>query len=572
MSFSKTKISILTTLILVISVNLFAQKPKKGELTEAQKVEFTANYIEANKNRLLGNFDVAEQLYASCLKIDKRSASSYYDLATIYMSKNELDKAIDFAKVAILLNAENHWYKLLLANLYQKKGMLPNSAEVLENIVKTNSSQFELYYDLASIYIQIGNTKDAIKTLNIIEKQTGISEQISLEKERIYTQKGEFDKSIIEIERLITEFPTEAKYLGILAELYMAQKNYEKANEMYKKLLAIDPNNGNANLAIADYYRLTQDKTKMMEHLKKAFACSDVLIDAKIKMLVSFYSVSNHSKELSDNAYVLLNVLLETYPAEPKVHTIYADYLVKDAKYEEAEKELELVTKTVKDKYMIWEQLLSLNSELKHFDKQFANSSEAIEYFPTQAILYLINGISASELKKYTEAISSFNKGLEYVFDDKIKSTFYVYLGEANHNNGTHEASDEAFDNALKIDPKNVFVLNNYSYYLSERIEKLEKASGMSKKTIELEPENYTFLDTYAWILFRQNKFAEAKPIIEKSIELGGNKSSVIVEHYGDILFKLNEIENAVVEWKKALELDGKSKKLEEKISSKKLE
>lgn len=569
MSFSKTKISILTAFILVISVNLFAQKPKKGELTDAQKVEFTANYIEANKNRLLGNFDAAESIYAACLKIDKRSASSYYDLATIYMAKNEIDKAINFARIAIVLNQENVWYKLLLANLYQKKGMFQNSADVLEEIVKNNNSYSELYFDLASIYIQIGDTKNAIKTLNIIEKQIGITEQISLEKERIYTQKGEFDKSIIEIEKLISEFPNESKYLGLLAELYMTQKDYEKANKMYEKLLKVDPNNGTANLAIADYYRLTHDKEKMMIHLKKAFSSNDVLIDAKIKMLVSFYSVSDRNEELSNNAYALLNVLLETYPDEPKVHTIYADYLVKDAKYEEAEKELEFVTQTIKDKYMIWEQLLSLNSELKHFDKQYANSKEAIEYFPTQPVLYLINGISASELKKYQETIESLNKGLPYVYDNKLKSTFYIYLGEANHSNNTHEASDEAFDNALKLDSSNVFVLNNYSYYLSIRGEKLEKAAKMSKKTIELEPENYTFLDTYAWILFRQHKFEDAKIYIEKSISFGGSKSSVIVEHYGDILFKLNEIDNAVAEWKKAFELDGSSKKLEEKIKTK---
>ncbi|MEJ7658772.1 MAG: hypothetical protein WKG07_03665 [Hymenobacter sp.] len=44
--------------------------------------------------------------------------------------------------------------------------------------------------------------------------------------------------------------------------------------------------------------------------------------------------------------------------------------------------------------------------------------------------------------------------------------------------------SDAAYDAALIADPANYGVLNNYSYYLSLRGEKLDKAKEMSGRTV----------------------------------------------------------------------------------------
>ena len=63
-----------------------------------------------------------------------------------------------------------------------------------------------------------------------------------------------------------------------------------------------------------------------------------------------------------------------------------------------------------------------------------------------------------------------------------------------------------------------VLCINNYSYYLSLREEKLEYAESLSKKSIIAEPNNSTFLDTYAWILFKLKRFLELYPNINAVI------------------------------------------------------
>lgn len=144
-------------------------------------------------------------------------------------------------------------------------------------------------------------------------------------------------------------------------------------------------------------------------------------------------------------------------------------------------------------------------------------------------------------------------------------------MGEAYYRLNRFSESDNAFENALRKNPNDATILNNYSYYLSERGEKLEKAAEMSAKSNNLQSGQPSFLDTYGWILYKQAKYAEAKEWLKKAIDSGGNSNSTILEHYGDALYKLDEKENALMYWKKAEENGGKSEFLKKKIADKKL-
>ncbi|MBP7180035.1 MAG: tetratricopeptide repeat protein, partial [Dysgonomonadaceae bacterium] len=130
----------------------------------------------------------------------------------------------------------------------------------------------------------------------------------------------------------------------------------------------------------------------------------------------------------------------------------------------------------------------------------------------------------------------------------------------------------ESYEKSLKLNPQNLPVLNNYSYYLSLEKRDLDKAEQMSSITVKAEPTNPTYLDTYAWILYEQGAYTMAKIYIENAVKYSENEPSAeILEHYGDILFKTGEPEKALEQWKKAKELGSDSKTLDEKIRTGKL-
>ena len=197
-----------------------------------------------------------------------------------------------------------------------------------------------------------------------------------------------------------------------------------------------------------------------------------------------------------------------------------------------------------------------------------ADSKKALEIFPTQPEFYFFNGLANLQLKQFELSIESLNLGKELVIDnEQLLSEFYQNLGQAHHELKQYDLSDESFESALTYDPMNVTVMNNYSYYLSLRKNKLDRAAELSKKSNELVPGTAAYMDTYGWILFQQEKYNQAESWLSKAIAEGGQTDGTILEHYGDVLFKLKRLDEAVEYWKKAKEIGGTTNKIEKKIT-----
>ncbi|HNZ71822.1 MAG TPA: tetratricopeptide repeat protein, partial [Prolixibacteraceae bacterium] len=251
-------------------------------------------------------------------------------------------------------------------------------------------------------------------------------------------------------------------------------------------------------------------------------------------------------------------------------YSIKTDILIQQEKYKEAREYLKKSLEIDPNRYSLWEQLVFIDNQLLDWPEMTSDSKKAIELFPTQPLLYMLNSIALIQLKQYKEALSSLETGQNYVVDNKkIEAQYEIYRAEAHYNLNNYAEAFTAFDKVLALEPDNYMAMNNYAYYLSVRGEQLEKAESMSSKVVVANPDNSTYLDTHAWVLFKRKEYRLAKHYMEIALNNGGDVSDVIVEHYGDILFMLNDIEGAVAQWKKSKELGNPSEILQQKIDSK---
>jgi len=333
----------------------------------------------------------------------------------------------------------------------------------------------------------------------------------------------------------------------------------------------MDPQNPYVHLSLADYYRKQKQNEKAFDEIKIAFKGKDMDIDTKIKILLSYYSITESYPELKADADELCKIIVEVHPDEAKAFSIYADFLYRDRDLEGARTQYRRAIALDKEKYALWNQLLIIESELNDFNAMQKESKEAMELFPNQALPYFFNGVSNIQLKNYKEAVEVLNEGKEFVYDEQILVQFYGNIGDAQNQLKNYSASDSAYKKALEIDPDNVYILNNYAYYLSLRNTDLEYAEAMSKKSNEIEPGNSSYQDTYGWILYQMKKYDDAKVWIGKALEGGGKKNGILLEHYGDVLYKLGEIENALKYWMDAKKTGNTTEFIDKKINDKKL-
>ena len=555
----------------------FAQKGKKikkeKQGTDLQKLALNISLlIDAKKYEIIGDLEKAEETYHQFINKYPEVATSYFELSRILVSKKEFDEAIKNSRKAVSLDPDNVWYQLYLAEIEQLVGDIREAIVIYENLSKKDPDNMDYYYQLAALYLNSERYLEAINIYDKIEDKIGITEEISLQKERIFLGLKKYDRAEQELENLVIAFPDESSYLSLLAEFYLANGKPEKALETYKKIAKVDSNNLYIHVSMADYYCKTGNKEKAFQELKFGFANPELNIDAKVNILLSFYSLNELYSDMKDEAFILARILVETHFNDAKAHSIYGDLLLQDKKPEEAREEFLKVIKTDSSRYVIWEEILHLDLQLEKFEHLRVFGKTVIELFPEQPIPYLLSAIANSYLKDNETAIMQLKTGMKLVVNnDLLLSQFYMYLGDTYHAMNNIAESDKAYEKSLALDDTNAYVLNNYSYYLSLRGKDLEKAEKMAKKAVSIEPDNSSFQDTYGWVLYKLGRYEEARTWVQKAVHATDPPSGEVLEHYGDILYKLNDQEQAIEYWIKAKNKGPGSSLLDKKINEKQL-
>jgi Tfp pilus assembly protein PilF len=352
----------------------------------------------------------------------------------------------------------------------------------------------------------------------------------------------------------------------------MASNQEEKALATYKSISEMDPENAYIHMSLADYYRKKGDKTKSFEELKLGFANPNLDVDSKINILLAFYTVNQIYNDMKEQGFTLSKILMETHPKDPKVYSIYGDFLLQDKKYSEARETFLKVLSLDSSRYPIWEQVLQLDLQLNELEHLRVYSKKTTELFPEQPLPYLFAGIANLQLKLNEDAYQMLNYGANLVVDnDDLLAQFYMYKADALHALKREPEAFAFYEKSLNLNDSNAYVLNNYAYYLSVKGQELDKAERMAKKAVTLDPDNPSFQDTYGWIFFMQGNYPAAREWILKAITNPAEEPSAeVLEHYGDVLYKLGDTASAIEYWIKAKSKGPGSPTLDKKIADKK--
>ncbi|MFO8235124.1 MAG: tetratricopeptide repeat protein [Bacteroidales bacterium] len=544
-----------------------------AHLSEDDRLAYQYAFIEGVKQKMLGDVNKALAFFKKCIEIDENASAPRYEISQISTMMDETKTAIRYGEEAVKLGPDNKWYKEHLAQLYIEDGDYKSAITQFENLLELDNRNLDYYFTLAQLYNKNDQPETAIEYLDTIESRIGVDEQLSVMKKSLYEQMDQKEEAVREIKKLIKANPEETEYYGILAELYTSFQDFEKAEQMYDKLFRLDSTNNMGHLSKIQYYNKKGQQDKAIQLFSDMIPNKEVEYGTKLLIFINFLENRKTIRHYKDMLLESLDSLSAEYPEKYENYTLYADFYIKTNQFKEASEELEQLINTENEKYIYRDQLLSIYSYLGEIDKMYEIGKEGLDKYENKPRLYLLTAMAATQLDKNKEALKFLEDGLVYVDkeNEELLIDYYIQLAEAYHNGENYEKSEYYFDKVLEIDPENILVLNNYSYYLSLREENLDKALAMSKKVIKKEPGNPTYLDTYAWILFKMGKYEKAEKYIEKAIRNGGQDDPDIVEHYGDILFRNNDLERAVKQWKKAQALGSDSDELERKIQNKDL-
>ena len=355
----------------------------------------------------------------------------------------------------------------------------------------------------------------------------------------------------------------------MLASVYMRFSDYNNAIEIYQKLLLITPNNPTAQVALYQIFLNRNDLQNQSIYLLNIAKNEAIPLVTKKEI---FYDILLN-KNLVD--YPFLKEIIQNcnnlYPDEQLFKVLLGDLHFNEGDYNSslAFYENALNTGLVKDQY-IYHKIIEICFQQKAYDKLITFSDMAISYFPVIPEFYYYKALGLMQIKAYQDCLFALLKGEEFVIDNmNLHSDFLSMIGDCYHYLNNDESSDNAYKSALEQNPDNVFVLNNFSYYLALRGVSLDLALDMVIKCDSLTKTNpnASFLDTYSWVLYQLKEYDLAREISEKALMINPN-SAVVIEHYGDILFRLELSRQALVQWQKAYQIDKTNTTLKQKIDN----
>ena len=544
--------------------------PTDLRITDDDRVRFTTFFYEAIRFKEAGQYDQALEAYRMCETIDSLNGGLQSELGQLYAALGNSKAALKATKAAYNSAPDNWWYGINLVSLYAALKQLDKAIDVAGALQRVFPNKEEVYQILSTLYKQAEKPEKAIAALNKLEALTGIDGAISMDKFSIYLGMKQNKKAIAEIDKLSAKFPTDMRYKVLRGDIYMYQELPEKAFEIYKHVESEEPNNPYVYVSLSNYYKQQNNNELARFNVVKALKLDALEVEQKISILGDYVKDMIRDTVKLDETESMFKLLVERYPLEEKVYDYYAVFLQYRKRFPEALSMYETMLNINPKNEQTWLQIFQLRIQNANFEGLKTDADRAIAVFPENHPFYFYKGIAEIQLKNYPAALQANKKALSLATesDKAVQSDYYSQIGDVYYRMDSTLLAFEAYDKALEANPGNVYVLNNYAYYLSEKNQNLKKAESMSAKTIEKEPKNSTYLYTYAWIFYQQGNYSLAKFYIERAIDNLDNKQDpgVVLEHYGDILMKVGNPEKAFEIYQKSYQTENKTEILKKKI------
>jgi tetratricopeptide (TPR) repeat protein len=522
---------------------------------------------EALRQKYVGDVNEAANLFEKCIETDGTRAVPYFELAQIYSAAGLGEKSMAYASTAARLEPENYWYQLASGSLFTQYQQKDSALVYFTRALKADSRAVEVNTILAGLYAEKGEVEKADSLFNVLNSEGALNDDMFLMMISGLIMKGEMDEAAARTKKLIGMQPGEMRYKALLADIYFEDGKEEKSDSIYKEIIEKNPGDIESQLLYLMNLVYKKEYSGITSFLNNVFESEVVERERKVAVAGRLLSDTAYVKENSASLEESLKILEGKYPDDEEILSMrpgmYETVERKDdaiARYEE------LLTK-VKPGFYFSERLILLYADKREYRKLFDLASVYSRENNRSIIGKVYYAIAAMELKEYETAESELKKALILAGNsDELRVQVLSMMGDLKFRMKEFDSSYVFYEEALKISPEELLILNNYAYFLAEGDRELKKALKMAETVMSKEGDNETYIDTYAWVLYKLGRYREAQKAMMTIFEKEGERDPEILEHMGYILNAMGKCSEAVEYWKESLEKDITKTYLEEEI------
>ncbi len=516
--------------------------------------------IDGSVYEAKGNYAQAILEYQDALRYE-RSAGIYFALAKNYTAIGKHALAIDAAREAVRIEPDNLDYRRMLADCCVAGYEIETAIQQYEEIIKRDSSQVEVWFNLARLY----QGRKPLKALEVYQRildRFGPQWDVYLQVADLCSKLGKFDSAAAALREMLVLDPGNQDLKRNLAQTYVRAGDADSALVIYRELRELDPDRLEYAVEIAGIHLLQKDYDKAAGEFEAILSRDTVSIDTKLRIGEIYFSQLQKDSTLAPVARSIFERIRDGHPADWRPYWFLG--IIGSVTHDDSLSinSFRKVTELASWNADAWVYLSSVFLERNNFPEVVKILESAAAVVPDDFRVNFLLGVAYSRTGQSEEAVDALQKArrINPKDVDAISQLALVYDGLKRFTE-----SDSLYELALSLSPDNDLVLNNFAYSLADRGVQIERALEMSKKALAAKPDNTSYLDTIGWIYYRLGDFTSAENYILKAMEKG-EVSAVVYEHLGDVYYRLDHRDRALEYWNKALKLDEKNTALREKI------
>jgi tetratricopeptide (TPR) repeat protein len=413
---------------------------------------FQEFFFEALKQKGIENYDRAIESLEKAAKEKPNEAVVYFEMGkNQYLLKKYAEAEANFKKVIQMAGEKPEVYQAMY-DIYYDTSQYTEAIKTVKKLIPFDKDYKE---DLANLYERTENYTEALKILEELDQELGTNDYRNQLRQQIYSKSEDTGTQITDLQKRIDKNPVNEQDFLNLIFLHSEEGNSLAAFEVAQNLLKIKPDSELVHLALYKFYLEEKQPEKALQSMKIVFSAEAIDQENKFKVLNDFLLFVNENPTYEDELEEMVSIF-STLQNDTKVYEQLGNYYLKKKMFAEALQYFELGVASNPGDLNLIKNTLLLQIDFKKFKEAESLSKSALDFFPSQPILYLLQGVANIGLNENKKAIMALETGLDYLIDDiSMERDFYLQLSIAYQAEGNTAKAQQNAAKAENLVPKN---------------------------------------------------------------------------------------------------------------------
>ncbi|TQD40797.1 tetratricopeptide repeat protein [Haloflavibacter putidus] len=406
---------------------------------------FQEVFFEALAQKAIENHEKAILALQKAKKLKPEEAIVYFELGKNQDALKDYLQAEKNLLKALDLKPGN---QAILTELYQVYYKTHNHNKAINTAKKLTDFDINYYEDLANLYVLTKDYKKALTALDTLDSRQGSSNYRDSLRRKIFLKSKDKEGHLAYLKQKLKAAPTNTKHYLNLIYFYSENGQVEEAFRVAKQVQEIYPDASEAHLALYKMYMEKKQPDKAIKSMEIVLQSETIGEDVKKKVVIDFIDFVQENPNYRSDLVRILGEELNYGEQSSKQLGEY--YIGKDT--QAAISAFKKALEANPNDFSVIKNLSLLFIETQQYQETITLIEEKIGLFPSQPILYLLQGVAQNALGNYNKAIETLETGLDMLLENRqMQADFYTQLGIAHKKLGNVKKAKEYEEKAKSL-------------------------------------------------------------------------------------------------------------------------